>query len=204
MGIEFEGYFASYHASTVRQLPRFFSLDLAFVHAYLVFSPFLRSVARPKIMNTILENIGNTPMVRINKIGKAEGVKCEICSLEIFSGSVLLKLTDQLLCPVAKCEFFNAGGSVKDRIGRRMVEDAEAQGRIKPGDTLIEPTSGNTGMLHFPPLPLAQIHAMLTAAAFALPVAFPFRTFFSALSALVTLFLKYPLPRYWFGSCRGY
>jgi cysteine synthase len=49
---------------------------------------------------------------------------------------------------VAKCEFFNAGGSVKDRIGVRMVEDAELSGRLKPGDTLIEPTSGNTGMLN--------------------------------------------------------
>ena len=46
---------------------------------------------------------------------------------------------------MAKCEFFNAGGSLKDRIGKRMVEDAEATGRIKPGDILIEPTSGNTG-----------------------------------------------------------
>ena len=46
---------------------------------------------------------------------------------------------------VAKCEFFNAGGSVKDRIGLRMVEEAEHNGTLKPGDTLIEPTSGNTG-----------------------------------------------------------
>lgn len=49
------------------------------------------------------------------------------------------------LFPVAKCEYFNAGGSVKDRISLRMVEDAEKAGILKPGDTIIEPTSGNTG-----------------------------------------------------------
>ncbi|XP_011892990.1 PREDICTED: cystathionine beta-synthase [Cercocebus atys] len=48
--------------------------------------------------------------------------------------------------PVAKCEFFNAGGSVKDRISLRMIEDAERAGTLKPGDTIIEPTSGNTGI----------------------------------------------------------
>ena len=47
---------------------------------------------------------------------------------------------------MAKCEFFNAGGSVKDRIALRMVEDAEKSGMLKAGDTIIEPTSGNTGI----------------------------------------------------------
>jgi cystathionine beta-synthase len=82
-------------------------------------------VPRPNILPDILYNIGETPMVKINKIGEKEGLKCEL---------------------LAKCEYFNAGGSVKDRIGKRMVEDAERSGRIKPGDTLIEPTSGNTGI----------------------------------------------------------
>lgn len=75
------------------------------------------------VMQTILEAIGHTPIVRLNRIG-AE-LKCDL---------------------YAKCEFFNAGGSVKDRIGLRMIEEAEKSGRIKPGDTLIEPTSGNTGI----------------------------------------------------------
>lgn len=75
------------------------------------------------IYNTILDAIGNTPVVRINKLAK--DLACEV---------------------YAKCEFMNPGGSVKDRIGWEMVEQAEKQGRIKPGDTLIEPTSGNTGI----------------------------------------------------------
>uniref|UniRef100_A0A8C9NAI4 Cystathionine beta-synthase n=1 Tax=Serinus canaria TaxID=9135 RepID=A0A8C9NAI4_SERCA len=78
-----------------------------------------------KILPNILKKIGHTPMVQINKIGKSYGLKCEL---------------------LAKCEYFNAGGSVKDRISLRMVEDAERAGIIKPGDTLIEPTSGNTGI----------------------------------------------------------
>jgi len=86
---------------------------------------FKPEIKNNKIMGTILENIGNTPLVRINKITEEEGVKCQI---------------------LAKCEYFNAGGSVKDRIGKRMVEDAEKSGRLKKGDTLIEPTSGNTGI----------------------------------------------------------
>jgi cystathionine beta-synthase len=73
----------------------------------------------------VLDAVGRTPCVRLNRIGVAEGLLCEV---------------------VAKCEFFSAGGSVKDRIGLRMIEQAEATGRIKPGDTLIEPTSGNTGI----------------------------------------------------------
>jgi cystathionine beta-synthase len=75
------------------------------------------------ILNTILQAIGNTPTVKLNSVGKE--LDCEL---------------------YAKCEFFNAGGSVKDRIGRRMVEEAEKSGRLKPGDTIIEPTSGNTGI----------------------------------------------------------
>lgn len=71
----------------------------------------------------ILEAIGNTPIVKLNRIGSE--LPCEI---------------------YVKCEFMNPGGSVKDRIGYRMVVEAQKSGRIKPGDTLIEPTSGNTGI----------------------------------------------------------
>lgn len=78
-----------------------------------------------KIKDDITDCVGNTPLVRVNNISKAEGIECEL---------------------LAKCEFLNPGGSVKDRIGRRMVVDAMKQGKIKPGDVLIEPTSGNTGI----------------------------------------------------------
>jgi cysteine synthase A len=75
------------------------------------------------LYQNILQAIGNTPMVKLNRVGT--DLPCEI---------------------YAKCEFMNPGGSVKDRIGYAMVESAEKAGTIKPGDTLIEPTSGNTGI----------------------------------------------------------
>jgi cystathionine beta-synthase len=76
-----------------------------------------------KILDSILDAVGSTPMVRLNKIGRDTG--CEL---------------------LVKCEYLNPGGSVKDRIGKRMVLEAAKSGRISPGDTLIEPTSGNTGI----------------------------------------------------------
>ncbi len=75
------------------------------------------------IYPNILATIGHTPVVKINRLGNE--LDCEL---------------------YAKCEFLNPGGSVKDRIGFEMVKNAERDGRIKPGDTLIEPTSGNTGI----------------------------------------------------------
>lgn len=85
----------------------------------------VKSVPRPQICNTILDVVGQTPLVRLNKIPATEGVECEM---------------------LVKCEFFNPGGSVKDRIALRMVEEAEKDGVLKPGSTIIEPTSGNTGI----------------------------------------------------------
>lgn len=78
-----------------------------------------------QVLDSILEQIGDTPLVKLNKIPQSLGIKCTM---------------------LAKCEYFNAGGSVKDRIAKRMVLEAEKSGRIKPGYTLIEPTSGNTGI----------------------------------------------------------
>jgi len=76
-----------------------------------------------KVRSSVLEAVGNTPMVRFQRIGVDEGI-------ELYG----------------KCEFLNPGGSVKDRIAVSMIEAAEKAGTIRPGDTLVEPTSGNTGI----------------------------------------------------------
>ena len=76
-----------------------------------------------EIKNNVLELIGNTPLVRLNKV--CAGLEAEI---------------------IAKVECFNPGGSVKDRIGVSMIADAEKKGLLKPGGTIVEGTSGNTGM----------------------------------------------------------
>ncbi|KFD69051.1 hypothetical protein M514_11563, partial [Trichuris suis] len=79
----------------------------------------------PKILPNVLYAVGRTPLVRINRLGKEAGLKCEL---------------------LVKCEYLNAGGSIKDRIALRMVENGERAGYLHPGMTLIEPTSGNTGI----------------------------------------------------------
>ncbi|KAL8943495.1 MAG: hypothetical protein Q9216_001030 [Gyalolechia sp. 2 TL-2023] len=89
----------------------------------------MSTITKPKLppvaMDTVTQQIGNTPIVKLNRIPQTLGIEATV---------------------YAKLEFFNAGGSVKDRIALRMIEEAEQSGRIKPGDTLIEPTSGNTGI----------------------------------------------------------
>ena len=77
------------------------------------------------IYNSITELIGNTPLVQLNKYAANRSLSASI---------------------VAKVEFFNPGGSVKDRVGLAMILDAENNGTLKPGGTIIEPTSGNTGI----------------------------------------------------------
>ena len=78
-----------------------------------------------KIRNTVTELIGGTPLLRLGKMEKKFGTAGEL---------------------VAKVEFFNPAGSIKDRVGYNMVIEAEKDGRLKPGGTIIEPTSGNTGV----------------------------------------------------------
>ncbi len=75
------------------------------------------------IYNNAAETIGNTPLVRLNRIGADSGAEI-----------------------IAKCEFYNPLNSVKDRIGKAMIEAAEADGRLKAGGVIVEPTSGNTGI----------------------------------------------------------
>jgi len=77
------------------------------------------------ICETILDVVGNTPLVHLKNLSADNDLKCNL---------------------YAKCEYLNSGGSVKDRIGLRMIEEAEREGYLKPGDTVIEPTSGNTGI----------------------------------------------------------
>ncbi len=76
----------------------------------------------PDIKDSILETVGETPLIRLSRIGQG--------------------LAPQL---VAKVEYFNPGGSIKDRVAMAMIEAAERDGRLRPGGTIIEPTSGNTG-----------------------------------------------------------
>ena len=78
-----------------------------------------------KIAKQLTDLIGNTPLLELSKFSKAKGLETPI---------------------IAKVEFFNPGGSVKDRIALAMIEDAEEKGLLKPGATIIEPTSGNTGV----------------------------------------------------------
>ena len=94
---------------------------MASEHKPLVFDPPLRG----RIYDSIAETIGNTPLVRIPKITAEEGILADI---------------------VLKLEFYNPLASVKDRIGVNIILAAEADGRLKPGGTIVEPTSGNTGI----------------------------------------------------------
>ncbi|HYB20195.1 MAG TPA: pyridoxal-phosphate dependent enzyme, partial [Thermodesulfobacteriota bacterium] len=76
-----------------------------------------------KILGNILEAIGNTPLVRLNRV--TERVKASI---------------------LAKCEYLNPSGSIKDRIALKMISEAEKAGRVKPGGTVVESSTGNTAI----------------------------------------------------------
>ena len=79
----------------------------------------------PSIYTSADQLIGKTPLLELTHIKKETGVKARI---------------------LAKLEYFNPAGSVKDRIAKAMIDEAEASGKLKPGSTIIEPTSGNTGI----------------------------------------------------------
>ena len=78
-----------------------------------------------KIAKQLTDLVGNTPLLELSNYNKAKGVKARL---------------------IVKLESFNPAGSVKDRVALAMIEDAEASGLLKPGATIIEPTSGNTGI----------------------------------------------------------
>lgn len=78
-----------------------------------------------RIKKELTELIGGTPLLELSRLSKKHDAKAQI---------------------IAKLEYFNPGGSVKDRIALAMIEDAEAKGILKPGAVIIEPTSGNTGV----------------------------------------------------------
>src|SRR5512139_582470 len=80
-----------------------------------------------RIYNNIVETVGRTPLVKLNRIPQSAGI-------------------DPSTTIALKCEFFNPLGSVKDRIGMAMIEDAEKRGLINKDTVIIEPTSGNTGI----------------------------------------------------------
>jgi len=75
-----------------------------------------------KYLNDVLEAIGNTPLIKLNKVAD-----------------------DSMATVLVKAEFMNPGGAIKDRMALHMMREAEAEGTIKPGDTIVENTSGNTG-----------------------------------------------------------
>lgn len=85
----------------------------------------ITTTGRGRIYDSITDTIGNTPIVRLNRLAKAKGVKANL---------------------LGKLEFFNPLASVKDRIGVNLIDALEDNGHLKPGGTLIEPTSGNTGI----------------------------------------------------------
>ena len=78
-----------------------------------------------KIYNSVAELVGSTPLLKLKRFAELVGAKANI---------------------LAKLEFFNPAGSVKDRVAKNIIDDAEKKGRLKPGSTIIEPTSGNTGI----------------------------------------------------------
>lgn len=86
----------------------------------------MAAVPLPPLTASVIDHVGQTPLVRLNRLPQSLGINTDV---------------------YAKLEYHNAGGSVKDRIAKAMIEAAEKEGSIKPGDTLIEASSGNMFVL---------------------------------------------------------